>query len=297
MTVDLNKYQKSIIAFFVIFALSILTFINIKGIWLNCFHATDFGIYQQAIYEIASTFDPNPYLTVRNIKIFNDHFDPIIYLAVPFVRLTNYSPISLILFELFWLLGVFIYVYKKSETTSQWVLFSLLIILSKGVMTGFGFPIHPTTWSMLPAFVLAVKILEDDERWILFLSLSLMLFKEAFAFGIVGLAGYYLISKRLRMFFLLFLPALSNIVFVYFLRPYLMGDISSYAGMVLGGGVVAIFKKLLDVDYKAFFKVFYPFFIPLFLIFRQKLKHKDWLSRELGILFYITPLFFNSLAN
>ena len=291
MTIELNKYQKTLIALFVILALSVLTFINIKGILLNCFHATDFGIYQQAIYEIASTFDPNPYLTVRNIKIFNDHFDPIIYLAVPFVWLTNYSPVTLILFELLWFFGVFFYVYKKSETSAQWLLYSLFIILSKGVMTGFGFPIHPTTWSMLPAFILGVKIIEDDEKWIIFLALSLLLFKEAFAFGIIGLSGYYLLRKRLKLFFILFFPALLNVVFVYFLRPVFMGEISSYAGMVLGGGIPAIANKLLSVDYKAFFKVFYPFFIPLFIIFRQKIKHRDWFSRELGVLFYIIPLF------
>ena len=57
----------------------LIIFVNIKGILLNCFHATDFGIYQQAIYDIAYNLDPNPFVSVRNIKIFNDHFDPIIF--------------------------------------------------------------------------------------------------------------------------------------------------------------------------------------------------------------------------
>ena len=65
----------------------------------NCQNVIDFGIYQQAIYDIWTKFELNPYISVRHIKIFNDHFDPIVYLAAVFVGIVGQNPVSVILFE------------------------------------------------------------------------------------------------------------------------------------------------------------------------------------------------------
>jgi hypothetical protein len=56
----------------------------------NCHHATDFSIYQEAIYKIAAFGDFNPFLYVRNVNIFNDHFDPIILRFLVTMQKTYY---------------------------------------------------------------------------------------------------------------------------------------------------------------------------------------------------------------
>ena len=97
---DINS-TKSRSTILVVFAVLLLVLLasNIVGIIFNCIHATDFSIYQQGIYQIAKNLDLNPYVTNRGLHIFSDHFDPIIFLAAPWVKVFNYHPISLVLFE------------------------------------------------------------------------------------------------------------------------------------------------------------------------------------------------------
>jgi len=268
----------------------LILLVNSKGILLNCFHVMDFGIYQQAIYEIVGSFDLNPYLTVRDIKIFNDHVDPVLFLAAPFVWVSNFHPVSLIIFEFLWFLLLFGYVWKKDEN-GYWPYFFLLIIFSKGMLTGIGYPIHPTTWSLLPAFALGRSIIRDERKTIVLLSLFLIFFKESFAFAVFGLSGYYLLKKEFKMFGTLMLISISSMIFTFKLRPLLLGPVYPHANTVLSGFPWSLINKLISVDVKAFLKVFYPFFIPLFFIIQNKIRRKEWLPRELGVLFYIFPLF------
>lgn len=289
MPISHSKNPKKIILFVLFLVwLAVILYSNFKGIIYNCFHATDFSIYQQAIYEIADGAGLNPYLTIRNIKIFNDHFDPVLLFAVPFVWLTNYSPLSLILFEFLWFFAIFIFIYKKIEEREKLLPLLIIPLFTKGFLSGLEFPIHPSTWAMFPSILLGWFIIKENKKGIILTSLTLLFFKESFAFGVIGLSFYYFLTKEWKTGITLFGIAVLNIIFVFKLRPLLMGEVYSYSGWVLRDLPFGIFTKL---DYKAFFKVFYPFFIPIFLIFKSLFKNRKWVTPELAILFYTAPLF------
>lgn len=276
---------------FILVAMALLFVLNLKGIFLNNFHATDFGIYQQAVYDAAALGDWNPYITIRDVKIFNDHFDPILLLAAPFVKLFGYTPYNLVIFEFLWLLATFVFIAKKARSKSEAVLFLVLTLLCKAVLTAFGYPIHPTTWSVFPVFFLGEAVLRDKKKQVIAYAFFVMMFKEVFAFGIVGLSGYYLFRRDFKQFAILFLLACSNIGFVYFGRPLFMGEIVSYQNQVLGGGILGMLKGILKVDYLVLLKITFPLFIPLFLIFKSYLKEKKFLPTDLGVVFYAIPIF------
>src|SRR5690606_8605783 len=71
---------------------------NIVRAWHGYFSADALGIYQQGIFEVAFSDSWNPYTPIINLPILNDHFDPAIYLASAFVRLTTADVVSVLVF-------------------------------------------------------------------------------------------------------------------------------------------------------------------------------------------------------
>ena len=51
-----------------------------------CFNNYDLGIYAQAL-KLISFENINPYLSTRDVRIFNDHFDPVLLIFAPFAEL------------------------------------------------------------------------------------------------------------------------------------------------------------------------------------------------------------------
>ena len=58
----------------------------VAPVWLRaaryCYSNYDFGIYVQALARLSPS-DLNPWLSGRQIHIFNDHFDPVLLLVQP----------------------------------------------------------------------------------------------------------------------------------------------------------------------------------------------------------------------
>ncbi|MCK5379592.1 MAG: DUF2079 domain-containing protein, partial [Acidobacteria bacterium] len=50
------------------------------------FHNFDLGIYAQALFRL-SLDDLNPWLTLRDVRVFNDHFDPVLFGVAPFAKI------------------------------------------------------------------------------------------------------------------------------------------------------------------------------------------------------------------
>ena len=67
--------------------------------WLRArsfgFSNYDLGIYSQALGRLALD-PPNPWLSGRQIHVFNDHFDPILFLVAPFARLFHAVEVGLV---------------------------------------------------------------------------------------------------------------------------------------------------------------------------------------------------------
>ena len=294
----LNIFMAVTLAFFIFLILAS----NIKGILFNCFHAYDFGIYQQGIINIASGESLNPYITVRGVNAFNDHFMPVLFLAVPFVWISNFHPVGLIIFEWLWFVLFLFLVFrnlKNRNIDTPKILYSLgLIVCSKGILTGLEFPIHPGTWSMPVWFLLISSIKSDRKKKVVIYSIILCMFREAYPFGIFLLGIYYYFKRHFVTGSALTIFSALYLYFVLVLRKEVLGPVADYSSKLLKGVftnpieyLIYIFSKF---DFLVVGKVFLPSIVLLVAILflerknGKKLSLSDW---RLPALITVLPLY------
>lgn len=273
-----NKKPLKVILFLLLLFLPLAN--NFLELYFNCLNIFDFGIYQQAIFKLAEGLSWNPYVSVRDIHIFNEHFDPIIYLSVPFVWMSQFNPYSLLVFEwLFYVLTFFV-IKKTLKNQNDFLLFILFFIalFSRSFLSAFTYPIHPVTWA-IPLLVWLPSLIRDNKKKsILALCFILLITKETFCFGIFALSFFYLFKKDYRFFFQMFFLSSFFIIFELKLRPVWFGQTISYANNYLGDILAHPYdyltKLLVDFDYKSFFKVLYPYLLPFVWIYKDILKDK-----------------------
>ncbi len=265
----------------------VLLFRNIRLLINNCFHATDFGIYQQAIFDISYKLDFNPYLSIRNIKIFNDHFDPVVYLASIFVKVFGYNPVNLIVFEFLWLMLLIslVFILAKRE---QWSFYLVILLFSKGLLSAFLFPIHPTTWSVPISFLLVFGVGRFKDWQVFILALFLCFFREAIPFGILMMGVYFLaIGERKKLGTSFVLLSSLFLCFIFWGRPMLWGETIDYGGQLKDGLNLGVIKNF---NYKAFLKLFIPYFLIYGILFKKY--GKELIRTKYGlVLFYLAPFF------
>jgi len=267
---------------------------NIKGILNNCFHAYDLGLYQQAFYNMASG-DLNPYLTIRGLQIFNDHFMPIIFTAIPFVWAFDYHPTSMIFLEWsYYVLFLFTIYFTVRERPKKEILFALfLAVFSKGILSALEFPIHPGTWSMASWLMLVYYIYKENHKGIFLFAVITCLFRESYPFSFFMLSLYYLYRKNFRLGVGLLSFSILYLAFVMKVRPLILGPVYDYGEWIVKGVVSNplgfIVKSFTQMDWKVPFKVFAPFIIPIVLLVR---KNKiDWSNKFIPCVFLLIPLF------
>jgi hypothetical protein len=291
----LKKYRFQTAAA-ILFLFPILTLLyNFKSIKYNCLNVFDFGIYQQAIYEIASGHGLNPYASLRNLKILNDHFDPIIILAAPWVKLFNFEAYSLILWEWFFYISfplLAFFLFKKHERRET-LLLLFMIFFSKGLLNGTIYPIHASFWSIPFWFLLSLFIHKNNYWGVTFCSVALFCFKELYTLAIFSLSFYYLFTKDYKKFISLSSLSSLAIAFAFFIRPRLFGEIYSYSGNLtapmLAHPIIFFYQKLTTFDFLGNLKVFLPFLLLLgWAIKKYKFNLK---SPLMPFVFLLAPLF------
>lgn len=259
----------------------------------HCLSVFNYGIFQQGVLELAAGNSLNPTMTVRGLKLFNDHFPPILLITAPFVRLMQYHPLSLLIWEYLWFIALLFLVYKKGGE-HRW-LGLLMIVFSKGFLKAMELPGHPGVWPAVILLYLPFLMKKDHFKWIVLSLCSLMLFRESYTFMFFGLSLYYLfVTREYRRFSLLFGLGVFFYLGIYKIRPYFLGEIydygSEFTSQLLSRPFSFIAERAMGFDYKGFFKTFYPYFIPLFLIQNRKL--------VIQVLSMIFPLLFlHFLAN
>lgn len=223
------------------FILILLTFIFLveAPILLNffrhCFHAWDLGIYGQALQKISAS-DLNPWIPIRNIRIFNDHFDPILLAFSPLTRWVQ-PALAVLMIECAFILGsgfLLFHLGKKNRlNTSVWVTLCLLLFFHAGTIQAMTFPGHPATWAVFPLILLSISIAWQKPWAIVLTMLGLFLFKEEFIFLGIVLAGHGFYRKKIRLALLLVALSLSWAIFVFYLRPLFLGTTTEYASEFL----------------------------------------------------------------
>jgi uncharacterized membrane protein len=213
---------------------SVPTWLRARGFGFSNY---DFGIYSQALARLALD-PPNPWLSGRQLFLFNDHFDPILFLAAPFARLFPAAQVGLVMEALCAVLALLPLAWLAREGRLAWRslwLLGGLLSLGVGVTQALGFPFHPTTWAMAPmAWLVATLILE---RWglSLFALVALFACKEEFPFVGIALAPYVFARAPRRLAWSFLGLSVTWGLFAFVLRPRLLGSVMPYESVPFRG--------------------------------------------------------------
>jgi uncharacterized membrane protein len=195
-----------------------------------CAEHYDFGIYVQALGGF-SWRDLNPWLSARGVHIFNDHFDPILLAGLVF-RLVFSPSVAALLTEQAMVLGSILpvlWLWKKEDLGSREA-FTLcaLLLLSAGTVDAALFPVHPTTWTLLPAMLIGAGWVRRSDLLILAGLVLLFGCKEEHVFcGPFVAFGLWSYGRRRAAWIAAAITA-SWASFVFIFRPLLFGPTIPY---------------------------------------------------------------------
>ncbi len=195
-----------------------------------CAEHFDFGIYTQAIAGF-SLHDLNPWLSARGLHIFTDHFDPIVLAALLFRPFFSPS-ISALLAEQSFVLASLIpvaWLWSKRDIGGlEAFTLSGLLLFSAGTVDAVLFPVHPTTWTLFPAMLLAAAWVRRSGPVLLFALVLLFACKEENVFcGPFIAYGLWSTGRSRAAWGALALTVLWG-TFVFVLRPMLLGPVVPY---------------------------------------------------------------------
>lgn len=202
-----------------------------------CFAYYDLGIYTQGLARL-SWAEPNPWLSGLQRHLFNDHFDPVVWLARPLTLVLAPPWAALVAEALFVLLSAapLAWLVRRGALTPRagWLLAALLL-LNPATLQALAYPVHPTTWAMLPMALLGAALVLGERRVALGALVLLFACKEEFPFvGVVLAAG--LLARGERRFALqVGAFTLAWLVLVFVLRPLWLGPSVSYGSTLLEG--------------------------------------------------------------
>jgi hypothetical protein len=221
--------------------LAIFVGVGLAPVWLKaahyCFGEYDFGIYGQGLARL-SWSDPNPWLPGRQIFLFADHFDPVLWLALPAADGFGPRAGGLITETLFVLLSAapLIWLVRKGNLSRRAAsLLSVLLLCNAGTLSALAFPFHPTTWAIFPWMLLIASL--RRRSWPVCILALLLLFacKEEFPF--VGLVLASLLWMRGDRRWATGVSALSLtwLLAAFVVRPQLLGPTHPYARHLFEG--------------------------------------------------------------
>ena len=203
---------------------------------LHGFHNYDLGIFAQALRSIQPG-DLNPFLPAFSLRVFNDHFDPILILFAPLARLLEPAYAALTIEHALILLSPLPILLLCRKDRDQWpfaCLATTYLLFNRGILSALAFPVHPTTWAAFFFVATAATLVRGRLGWLALAATLLMACKEEFPFpvGLIGLA--LLARKELRAGAVLLVLASAWSCVAFGIRPWLMGDTHNYASRVLG---------------------------------------------------------------
>lgn len=257
----------------------VLVWIPLEHAWRQfCFNNYDLGIYAQALSAL-SLSNLNPWLTVRELRIFSDHFDPVLLLIAPFKALTA-PGLFLIRFEMFIALATiapFFWLARQGKANSVAVpLIAAAFLFNRASLSAFYYPAHPGTWAVLPLAWTFAFLAASHYRAALIAFFFCLLCKEEYpAVGIAIAAG--LAWSRC------FQPAagfalISAIwgILVFAVRPALLESSGQYTGeLQSAAGLAQIFAADALVNLGKWLAYLFIPFAALIWIFRRGQNRKD----------------------
>lgn len=223
----------------------------------------DLGIYSRALYLITWD-DLNPWLTNRATKIFNDHFDPVLLLVAPWVKLGEPARIAIAIEALIVVAAglPMLWLYRRGAGSATLAATAILyLLLNRATISAVDFPVHPTTWAMLPATWLGAALLMDRKGHVLAALTLLFACKEEFPFLGAMLALYYLQQRQWRFASVVGVWSALWIAGTLVVRPLLLGEVQHHAShrfVDLSDPLTGLAAALGEVDWKRLAQVTLP---------------------------------------
>lgn len=201
----------------------------------------DLGIYHQALSALSRFDNLNPYISMRMVFVFQDHFDIILILIAPIFKIWNSAITLLVLDQFFTFLGLIPIVLvserflrDNKEINSS---FFRLVILTTYLFNDFlwsaiYFPSHPTHWAM--AFISWVCYFIFYKRFNFWFWISVVLLfscREEFPFLFLPLSFILLQQKKKLHAAVLSIVGIVWVLLIL-LRPIWLGPVSDYSSFV-----------------------------------------------------------------
>ena len=257
---------------------------NIIGLKSWVINSFDFVIYFQGLAEIAFGESFNPYLTIRGVEILNDHFDPIIYIGALFLNIFGGTVEMATLFEILtWV--IFLYQVLYDAKSFPWLVVG--VMFCGATLEAIDYPIHSTTWSMIPVYLLFRSINRNDAAGSLVFALSLFLCKETFVYSLLPLSLWFWYNKQRKSAITLALSSLLMLLFYFKFRTQWMGAGVDYKSSFLEpfkeGLAFGALTLLNRFRFLEFFEVLLPLVLPLVFLYKYDRK------KLIPLLLYVGP--------
>jgi hypothetical protein len=261
-----------------------------------CFNNYDLGIYGQAL-TLLSLENLNPFLSTRDIRIFNDHFDPILFFIAPLAKFLEPSLLAIRVEMVCIVLASFAPIWLwRMRLISKFQMLALFFVILFSPMTLMAafYPSHPGTWALAPLAWLLASIYARRDRLAVTMLVLLLLCKEEFPI-LGGLLGVVLIvQNRMRLgFWIVTISTVWSFV-VFFLRPIFLGKSDYYTSAMMGAtGVAGVGARTwLFPLFELIFCIFMP---PLILRASKtfsfnRLKNDSWLLVCLPLIFLLLAI-------
>ncbi|HET7904764.1 MAG TPA: DUF2079 domain-containing protein [Candidatus Eisenbacteria bacterium] len=219
----------------------LLAAVILVPVWLRAalhrYHNSDLGYFAQALRSIRWD-DLNPYLPARDLRLFGDHFDPILLLLAPLARLMEPVHAALAIEHAFALLAplpILAVARRNPALAGFGYAATSYLLFNRAILLAIGFPVHPTAWAATFIIALAAGLMLRKTWLQVSAALWLMACKEEFPFA-VGALGVGLLFRRdqRRPGTILLALALAWGIAAFALRPVLVGATADHAARILG---------------------------------------------------------------
>lgn len=285
----------AIIAFFIFYYVQALYYLYF--FYAHNSSIPDWSVYAQG-FQLIQWNDLNPYLAIRGLRIFNDHFDPII---IPFsLTFAKIFPPALAVatIEIFffaasaWL--VFYYGKKRNLSPSAVLLMTVYILLNKGTVEALLYPSHPTSWSTFAFVSLGIAWMEGKFKWVLASLLFLYACKEEFPLVGFMVAAFYFYKKRWKEGGITFFATFLWFWFSQHRDLFFEGKVNEYNGSffeMIGEPSKIFYVTIVKSIGRSLNLATSVLLLCLPLVYAMKKKELKWGENSWALMFFSIPLF------
>lgn len=270
----------------------LLTVTLLVPVWLTTalhrYHNYDLGIFAQALASIRPG-NLNPFLPAINLRLFNDHFDPILLLVAPLTTVLEPAYAALLAEHVLVLLSPLplVVMFRRSEYSPLLAVAITYLLFNRGMLSALSYPVHPTTWAAFFMVLAGAILLRGRLVWLPATAVLLMACKEEFPFVVLVLGLGVLVQGRRRWGSALAILALAWIAGVFLLRPALLGPTQEYASRILKPMVEAPLTTLLNRlttlgEAKRFGQTLFPLVPLLYALWRGRIA-PNWIFLAAGL--------------